>query len=97
MSIAKTPINRSWGPSREPATGTTSIAVTTVALHASLIQPSDFRSSRFCEDAQALVRATGQSLERCRQELFIAEGDVVLAHELLTVGYGEEPAGHTLH
>src|SRR5690606_8446930 len=83
MSIAKTPINMPWGPSREPATGTTSIAVSTVPSHASRVEPFDFRSSRFCEDAQALVRATGQSLENCRKELFIAEGDVALAHELL--------------
>jgi hypothetical protein len=61
-------------------------------------QPSfDFRSSPFCADAQALARATGRCLETCRQELFIAEGDMVLAYQLLTAGYEAEPVFPTLH
>ena len=91
MSTVKRPISTSGGLLRPPA------AVTTVAVSAHHNQPFDFRSIRFCDDAQTLARATGPSLQRCRQELFIAEGDVALAHELLTAGYGMEPATRTLH
>lgn len=73
------------------------IAVPNTALPANPVQPFDFRSSRFCDDAQALARATGQSVQQCRQALFIAEGDAAMAFELLMVEYGVEPAGHTLH
>lgn len=87
-------------PSRKPACRITPIAVTAVTAVASPAdrdQPFDFRSGRFCDDARTLARATGLDLEKCRQELFIAEGDVVLAYELLTVGYGVESAARTLH
>jgi len=54
-------------------------------------EPFDFRSSRFCTDALTLARATGKKLQSCRQELFIAEGDMGLAYELLASGYEGEP------
>lgn len=97
MSIAKTPINSSWGPLLDPAPGTSAIAVTSVPLPDNHLQPFDFRSGTFRDDAQTLAHATGLGLEKCRQELFIAEGDVAMAYELLTVGYGMGPASHTLH
>ena len=52
----------------------------------------DFRSPRFCTDAQILARATGRSLADCRQDLFIAEGDMALAFDWLVSGY-DGPAG----
>lgn len=67
------------------------------ALPADHCPSFDFRSSQFCADAQALARATGRSVQSCRQELFIAEGDMVLAHQLLTTGYEQEPNLSTLH
>lgn len=94
MSIHKTSITLPKAPSQEPASGT---AVTAVALPADHSQPFDFRSAQFGADAQALARATGQSEETCRQELFIAEGDMVLAHEWLTAGYAAQAAAPTLH
>ena len=57
----------------------------------------DFRSSGFIADAQALARATGRSLDCCRQELFMAEGDMGLAFELLVSGYDAEPVIPTWH
>lgn len=68
-----------------------------MALAANHVDSFDFRSSRFSDDAQTLARATGLSLQKCRQELFIADGDVALAHELLLCGYCMEPVGPTLH
>lgn len=35
----------------------------------------DFRSQAFSDAAQALMQSTGCTLQLCRQELFIAEGD----------------------
>lgn len=55
-------------------------------------RPFDFRSPRFCTDASTLVRTTGRSLADCRQNLFIAEGDMVLAFKWLVSGY-DEPTG----
>ncbi len=49
--------------------------------------PFDFRSQRFEDDALQLVAQTGQSLEACRQELFLAEGDVDEARAVLESGY----------
>ncbi len=60
-------------------------------------EPFDFRSSRFCTDALTLARATGKTLQSCRQELFIAESDMGLAYELLASGYEGEPVMHTVH
>ncbi len=57
----------------------------------------DFRSQRFGSDALTLARATGCSLVRCRQELFIAEGDMALAFTLLLAGYAREDERPTLH
>ena len=48
--------------------------------------PFDFRSARFAEDARRLVAHTGRSLESCRQELFLAEGDVDEARAVLDRG-----------
>ena len=59
--------------------------------------PFDFRSPQFALTALALQRLTGCSLVRCRQELFIAEGDAVEAWQVL-VGrpVADSPQG-TLH
>jgi len=57
----------------------------------------DFRSSRFCADAQTLARTTGRPLTECRQELFMAEGDMAMAHELLMSGYDNESVFRTWH
>lgn len=57
----------------------------------------DFRSSRFAADALTLARTTGDTLERCRQELFIAEGDMGLAYTWLVSGYdalADDPLVH---
>lgn len=94
MSLDKTPITPPWSPSREPASG---VAVTAAALPAEQGHSFDFRSSQFDADARTLARATGAALETCRQELFIAEGDMVLAYELLTAGYETDPRLPTLH
>ena len=52
----------------------------------------DFRSQRFRDDARRLVMSTGHCLDRCRQALFIAEGDVEEARaDLLAAAYA--PAG----
>lgn len=61
------------------------------------IEPFDFRSVRFCTDALTLARATGQTLQSCRQELFIAEGDMVMAYEMLVSSYQGEPVIHCVH
>ena len=61
------------------------------------IESFDFRSSRFCSDALTLARATGRPLQSCRQELFIAEGDMGLAYAFLTSGYETAPVAPTLH
>ncbi len=60
-------------------------------------QPFDFRSSRFCADALSLARTTGRSLAACRQELFIAEGDMVQAFEWLVSGYEGPVNGPVFH
>ena len=61
------------------------------------IAPFDFRSRHFDVDARTLARVTGYSLVACRQQLFMAEGDMVLAHELLVCGYDVEPSEPTFH
>ena len=50
-------------------------------------QGVDFRSSRFCANALTLARTTGRPLADCRQDLFIAEGDMALAFDWLVSGY----------
>lgn len=50
-------------------------------------QNFDFRSARFCADALTLARTTGRPLAACRQDLFIAEGDMALAFDWLISGY----------
>ncbi len=60
-------------------------------------EPFDFRSTRFVIDALSLARTTGCSLVDCRQELFMAEGDMALAFELLAAGYEAEAAIPILH
>lgn len=57
----------------------------------------DFRSSGFAADAATLARTSGCALERCRQELFIAEGDMALAYQWLVSGYdlqADDPVVH---
>ena len=57
--------------------------------------PWDFRSEEFRAAALILVQTTGCSLMLCRQELFIAEGDMEQAHAVLVgataVAAGREP------
>ena len=60
-------------------------------------QTFDFRSSRFCSDAQTLARTTGRSLAACRQDLFIAEGDMALAFDWLVSGYDGEYDDTVIH
>lgn len=57
----------------------------------------DFRSAQFCADAQTLARTTGCPLALCRQELFIAEGDMVQAFEWLRSGYTLAAVEPVLH
>jgi hypothetical protein len=57
----------------------------------------DFRSKGFAADAATLARTTGCALERCRQELFIAEGDMGLAYHWLVAGYDLQPDDSVLH
>jgi hypothetical protein len=57
----------------------------------------DFRSNGFAADAVTLARTTGCALERCRQELFIAEGDMGLAYHWLVAGYDLQPDDSVLH
>lgn len=60
-------------------------------------QTFDFRSPGFCANALNLARTTGRSLADCRQDLFIAEGDMVLAFDWLVSGYDgltDDPVVH---
>ncbi len=50
--------------------------VLTFSLPYGAVPLFDFRSQRFRDDARRLVMTTGHCLDRCRQALFIAEGDV---------------------
>mgnify|MGYP003382494773 CR=1 FL=1 len=60
-------------------------------------QTFDFRSSRFCADALSLARTTGRSLAACRQDLFIAEGDMALAFDWLVSGYDGRTDDPVMH
>ncbi|MCZ4316023.1 hypothetical protein O4H66_21700 [Comamonadaceae bacterium G21597-S1] len=71
--------------------------MTTLASPADHGHAFDFRSSQFGADAQTLARATGVCLDTCREQLFIAEGDMALAFEWLTAGYAADPTAPTLH
>ena len=57
----------------------------------------DFRSRRFAVDALALARLTGCTLELCRQELFIAEGDAAEACAVLRGGAHFARAARDMH
>jgi len=57
----------------------------------------DFRSHRFGAAAHTLARVTGRNLVLCRQELFVAQGDMAMAYDVLVSGYGDEPAKPTFH
>ena len=93
MSDIKLPTRSKSGTSREPvpAVSVSSCARTSAA------DTFDFRSERFAADAQTLARTTGCALVDCRQELFMAEGDMTLAYELLTDGYDVETVAALLH
>ena len=93
MSDAKLPIQANRGSSRSPVPG----GAVPSDLSVDHTESFDFRSSRFCADAATLARTTGRPLQRCRQELFIAEGDMGLAHEWLVAGYDGEPVVPTWH
>lgn len=60
-------------------------------------EPFDFQSSRFGADALALARGTGRPMELCREQLFIAEGDLALAYALLVDGYAALQTDQPLH
>lgn len=49
--------------------------------------PFDFRSSHFEESARQLAQQTGAPLEACREQLFITEGDLLLARQVIEQGY----------
>lgn|GEM_PF-1086537 len=57
----------------------------------------DFRSSRFCADARTLAGATGRTLAACRQDLFIAEGDMAMAFDWLMSGYNGPSDDPVIH
>ena len=57
----------------------------------------DFRSARFAREALALQRLTGRSLNLCRQELFIAEGDALEAYQCLVQPVGPGPPAPWTH
>jgi len=93
MPIAKLPINSSRGPLCGPTCGSDvagSESVSTEVLF-------DFRSSRFADDAMTLARTTGRALARCREALFIAEGDMGLAYTWLVSGYHAQADGPFVH
>ncbi len=60
-------------------------------------QTFDFRSARFSADALTLARTTGRALAACRQDLFIAEGDMALAFDWLVSGYDGSTVEPILH
>ena len=93
MSTTKLPIQTKRGPSRRPVPGGALVSEVAVDHGESF----DFRSSRFCDDAQTLARTTGRALQSYRQELFIAEGDMGLAYEWLVRGYEGEAVANTWH
>lgn len=66
-------------------------------LHYCTVAPFDFRSRKFCDDAYILTHTTGRSLESCRQELFLAEGDVAEAYAVLVGADEKLRAGPVLH
>ncbi len=57
----------------------------------------DFRSAHFAHGAFALQRLTGRSLLLCRQELFIAEGNVVEAWHVLVGGPAADSPRVVMH
>ena len=57
----------------------------------------DFRSSRFEDQALALMRMTGCAIVLCRQELFIAEGDAVEAYMVLEERHGNRECAERTH
>ncbi len=60
-------------------------------------RPFDFRSQEFCDAAERLMRVSGCSLVLCRQELFIAWGDVAQAHTALLLANCLQQGGPVLH
>jgi|GEM_PF-2357445 len=84
-------------PKRDSSQGSVSALSVPSPSCASEIEPFDFRSTRFAIDALTLARTTGCSLADCRQELFMAEGDMALAFELLVAGYEAEARIPILH
>lgn len=93
MTAIKLPLKTKMDPSQGSVSA---ISVPSPAC-ACETEPFDFRSPRFAMDALTLARATGCSLADCRQELFMAEGDMALAFELLVAGYEAETVIPTLH
>lgn len=93
MSDEKLPIHMTRGPLRPREPGSAVLSDVSVDQSESL----DFRSSGFGADALTLARATGRSLPDCRQELFIAEGDMGLAYGWLVNGYVPESVIHAWH
>ncbi len=93
MTAFKMPIDPLTGPIRDLISGLSVLS----DVPSGEITSFDFRSHRFAMDALTLARVSGCSLVACRQQLFMAEGDMGLAHELLVSGYDAEPATPRLH
>ena len=72
-------------------------SVLKLPTHYGAIEPLDFRSQGFCEAAVILVQWTGCSLMLCRQELFIAEGDMEQAYATLLARKAAATANRSLH
>jgi hypothetical protein len=84
-------------PWKDPLGGTVCAADADGLASAGMGVLFDFRSSGFAADAATLARATGCSLARCRQELFIAEGDMGLACRWLVSGYDLQADDPVIH
>jgi len=93
MAQIKSPVDDERAPARALAAGACLEPVRPACREAVF----DFRSSRFVADAQALAHATGCPLELCRRELFIAEGDLSEACQVLVAGYAAPPRSGALH
>ena len=93
MSSAKMPLVRLQTPIAGPQCGRSEFSDASDHGCADF----DFRSRQFGVDALTLARVTGHSLVACRRELFMAEGDMALAFELLIAGYGAQPAQAASH
>lgn len=93
MPVFRMPIFSLTAPPRGPFCRLSELSELPIAETPSF----DFRAPRFDVDARTLARVTGCSLVACRQQLFMAEGDMGLAHMLLVSGYDAQEPEPTLH